>query len=99
MYRTIKELINNTVKHAHASHIEIILEYTENMLTCSYSDNGVGFNWVEKTEAPGKGLGLHNIISRIRSLGGNFQIKSAEKKGFHIRFELQTIIRNDAGKN
>jgi signal transduction histidine kinase len=65
---------------------------------CRYSDDGIGFDWNEKIDAPGKGIGLHNIITRIRSLGGNFHLDDANKKGFHIRFELQTITRNDAGK-
>ncbi len=98
LYRVIKELINNTVKHARANTIDIELDYKDKMLMCRYSDDGIGFNWNEKVDSPGNGMGLNNIISRISALGGNFTVNSADKKGFHISFELQTITRNDSGK-
>jgi signal transduction histidine kinase len=95
IYRIIKELINNTVKHAHATEILLELNYNESILSCSYADNGIGFNWNNQIDSPAKGMGLHNIITRIRSLGGNFHVDEYSGKGFHIRFELQTITRND----
>jgi len=95
LYRIIKELINNTVKHAFASEINLDLTYRNQMLLCTYSDNGIGFNWNKQIESPTRGMGLHNIINRIRSLGGDFSVDAGPDKGFHIRFELQTILRND----
>jgi PAS domain S-box-containing protein len=94
IYRIIKELINNTVKHARASEINIDLEYTENTLTCRYRDNGIGFNWQKQVESPAKGMGIHNIITRIRTLGGDFEVNSQPDDGFQINFQLQTIIRD-----
>jgi PAS domain S-box-containing protein len=98
IYRIIKELINNTVTHAKASEINIGITYMDNMLLCEYSDNGVGFNWKKQLESPAKGMGLHNIITRIRSLGGDFTVDAGPNRGFHIRFELQTITRDDTNK-
>jgi PAS domain S-box-containing protein len=95
IYRIIKELINNTVKHAFASGVKLDLTYNNKILTCIYSDDGIGFNWKKQLESPARGMGLHNIITRINSLGGNFDVDESSRKGFHIRFELQTITRND----
>jgi PAS domain S-box-containing protein len=95
IYRVIKELINNTVKHAKATEIQIDLEYSNGSLKCHYKDNGIGFNWKEQVESPAKGMGINNIIARIRSLGGDFEVHSEEpNKGFEISFILQTPTKN-----
>lgn len=95
IYRIIKELINNTIKHANASEIDLHINYKDQILSCEFSDNGIGFNWNKQLELPAKGMGIHNIITRIHSMGGNFNVDGGHDKGFHIRFELQTITRND----
>ena len=43
IYRTISELIHNTIKHAKATLIVIHINVLENMLTITYEDNGIGF--------------------------------------------------------
>jgi len=98
IYRIVKELINNTVKHAMAQNIEITLEYESSALMCHYRDDGIGFNWKQLIEFPRKGMGLNNIITRIRSLGGDFEVHSEPNKGFEINFVLQTSPRDAADK-
>jgi signal transduction histidine kinase len=94
IYRIIKELINNTVKHAKATEIQISLEYNNCNLKCHYKDNGIGFNWKEQVESPAKGMGINNIVTRIRSLGGDFEVHSELNRGFEISFILQTPTKN-----
>ena len=94
IYRIIKELINNTVKHAKATEIQIVREFINLKLMCDFKDNGIGFNWKEQVESPAKGMGINNIITRIRSLGGDFEVHSEPNRGFEISFILQTPIKN-----
>ena len=89
-YRVLRELLTNTIKHAHATKIDIDLQYTESMLTFTYKDNGIGFNVAEKTQKNASGMGLYNIMSRISSLEANYTIESKPGKGFH--FILKTNI-------
>jgi signal transduction histidine kinase len=44
LYRVICELIANTIKHAGANWISIIINETDNYLKVTYSDNGIGFD-------------------------------------------------------
>ncbi|MFM2047573.1 MAG: Signal transduction histidine-protein kinase/phosphatase DegS, partial [Bacteroidota bacterium] len=44
LYRIILELLNNTIKHANASLVNIQLIKNANTFTISYDDNGIGFN-------------------------------------------------------
>jgi len=90
IYRIVKELINNTIKHASASDIFLELTYMDGELTCAYRDNGIGFDWPRYQAAQMKGMGLNNIQSRIQSLGGTCQIYSAAGKGFKIILTLKT---------
>ncbi len=93
VYRIIKELINNTVKHANASDIYIELAYLHSALVCHYRDNGIGFEI--KGQLPNeqeRGMGISNIISRVKSLGGELAINTSPGNGFEIRLVIQTSI-------
>ena len=83
LYRVLVELINNTLKYAWASEIKIKLGMVKGKISIIYQDNGNGFN-VEKEITGGKGMGLYNIHSRIKSLGGTISMKSKEGKGIRV---------------
>jgi PAS domain S-box-containing protein len=90
IYRIFKELIHNTVKHAHASNIYIDIDYADCVLVCNYRDDGQGFDVSKQLNTKSEGMGINNIITRIHSLGGEFDIKSESGKGFEINFVFQT---------
>lgn len=77
LYKIIQELVNNTVKHAKASSIEIQLNGHSDMVNLLYEDDGKGFDYGEKTE----GIGLRNINERIDSLGGAVTIDAKQNHG------------------
>ncbi len=89
VYRMITEMINNTLKHAEASLIEISLIEENNKLYLHYKDNGKGFDFEQTLKNKG-GIGLKNILNRIEVLGGTYTINSGEGQGFTavIDFDL-----------
>jgi len=94
IYRVIKELINNTIKHAKAQDIFIDLNYNLLSLECHYRDNGIGFDLNNYFNAPATGMGLNNIKSRIQSLGGHLEILTSPGHGFEILLSLNTGTAN-----
>lgn len=90
MYRIICELINNSLKHAEATEINITLTLSAGALTLECSDNGRGFNPDAVMDC---GMGLSNIVSRVNSLGGQFDIRSAKGKGMHASVRIDTQSR------
>ncbi|WP_195715285.1 ABC transporter substrate binding protein [Ancylomarina sp. 16SWW S1-10-2] len=81
IYRVVTELINNTIKHAKANNIEINLSREKIDLKLIYIDDGIGFD-IRKTESDkSTGMGLHNILSRVRSLNGTYKMKSKFENG------------------
>jgi PAS domain S-box-containing protein len=88
VYRFITELLNNTMKHAQASIIQIEINENENTLEICYSDNGIGFT-IDDVSIHSKGIGLYNLRSRIEKLGGKIEMKSAPGSGFSMLATLR----------
>ena len=88
IYRMLLEMINNTLRHAGASKIEISLIHTNNTLYLTYSDNGVGFDMKNALQSNQGGIGLANILSRIEIIGGKYQLNSKPGKGFSADIEI-----------
>ena len=81
LYRVLCELINNTIKHAGASLISISLEKIQNKIICRYTDNGRGFDTSHSSPAYHSGMGYSNMVTRINSLNGSFNLTSEHEKG------------------
>lgn len=88
LYRVITELINNTLKHANASKIEIYMEMIDQVLQLTYLDDGIGFDKEKPMSAETGGMGLKNIASRLRSINGNYRIHSRPGSGFLVVVEI-----------
>ena len=75
IYRLIQEAVNNAIKHANASHIDVSFIESDNKITIVVSDNGKGFD-LTTTEI---GNGLNTMKKRASELKGNFNIEASEK--------------------
>ncbi|MBE0674822.1 MAG: HAMP domain-containing protein [Bacteroidales bacterium] len=77
LYRIVQEAINNILKHAQATHVEVCLEESEKSILLKIIDNGIGFN--EKAK---KGNGISNMRERANLMGGVLSImKNASGEG------------------
>lgn len=86
LYRVGVELINNSIKHAQASNISLNF-IKDNVLFLQYNDNGKGFNFKKKIEES-KGMGLYNMLNRVKSLDGNIFLDSKDEKGTKITISI-----------
>lgn len=84
VFRVIQELVNNTLKHAEASVIDLNVNFQRSMLLIKYKDNGVGL----PENRTHQGLGLLNIESRIQSLKGDYTVQSHPGKGVEFIIEI-----------
>jgi len=81
LYRVLCELINNTIKHAEATLISISLEKVPGKIICAYKDNGKGFDINKLSPTQHSGMGYSNMVTRINSLNGSFNLTSEYTKG------------------
>lgn len=87
LYRVFTELINNTIKHAQATRIDLSALETEKNFNFNYTDNGIGIQKNTANRAPG--IGMRNIESRLRMIGSDFTFKEAGTGGFGISIVLK----------
>ena len=87
VYRTITELINNTIKHANCNKIDISFEQKVDILQIKYEDDGSGFSKLQ-IRKDSKGMGIENILNRIQSLGGTITFSNAENGGMKATISI-----------
>ncbi|MFN8258296.1 MAG: Cache 3/Cache 2 fusion domain-containing protein [Bacteroidales bacterium] len=87
LYQTAKELINNTLKHANAKNIRIELKNQGQQVVLYYRDDGQGFDLEQKLEE-NSGLGLNNIINKIKTLKGSCDFNSNPGRGMFVIISL-----------
>jgi len=90
LYRTIIELINNTLKHSSANFIFINVVHEEKKIKVFYKDNGKGFDFNKvSTDEKFCGYGLLYLGNRIKLLNGSFDYLFNEGVNFQIEFEIE----------
>lgn len=78
LFRITQEAINNVIKHARATEVEVALGRRGNRLVLEVKDDGVGFSELDV----GKGsFGLPSMRERVTQLGGSLDIQSAPGSG------------------
>ena len=88
LYRAIIECLNNSMKHALATNINIQLEDSGNQIQLKYRDDGIGFDIPQTLELQ-KGLGLFNLQNRLQTFGGTVDLKSQPGKGVEYKFTVE----------
>ena len=79
---SIKEILNNILKHSQAQLVEMEIEIEPKNLSIRIADNGIGISDTAK-----KGNGIYNINKRITSIDGKLEIISL-KNGTEIRLDI-----------
>ena len=85
LYGISNEVLNNILKHAHASEIKISLEKKESKIILEICDNGVGFD-PDLVEGYG-GLGLKGMRERAEQINSDLRISSGSN-GTQVRVEV-----------
>ena len=85
LFRSIKEILVNVIKHSRASKVNLRVKKKSDIIEVEIEDNGIGFdtsgidlNYGEKRKG---GFGLFSIREQIEYLGGKFEIESGKKIG------------------
>lgn len=81
LYRVMQEAMNNIVKHAKATQVEVMLATVDGRLTLTIQDNGQGFD--TSGQFPGH-LGLKSMRERVEKFGGSYRIESEAGAGTTI---------------
>jgi PAS domain S-box-containing protein len=77
IFRVIQEAMNNTIKYAQATSVQLNIKTNAGNLELTIADDGKGFNIATVK----KGAGLKNIQNRVYLTGGKLIIDSAPGQG------------------
>jgi len=77
LFRIFQEFTSNTLKYADAENLNVTLNYLEDKLEMSVTDDGVGFD-INSAE---KGSGLINMEKRAELINADFKLESQLEKG------------------
>jgi signal transduction histidine kinase len=86
LYRIAQEGLNNVVKHAGATRVQIRLKYDAHAISLEMSDDGKGFE--PEAVSQSGGFGLQGIQERVQQLGGILQIESALGSGTRLSVRI-----------
>ncbi|HEX8331065.1 MAG TPA: PAS domain-containing sensor histidine kinase [Segetibacter sp.] len=84
IYRIIQEAINNVLKHAEATRVDILLKVKGDLIYLTIKDNGKGF----KMNKVKPSVGLSSIKNRVKLLKGHFHITAPEQQGTNIEIHF-----------
>lgn len=90
IFRIIKEISQNTIKHADSSVLSLRFSQNDNKIILETIDQGKGFDGDDKAYT-NKGRGLNNIISRVELISGEIYLDTRPQKGVHYTIEIPIL--------
>jgi PAS domain S-box-containing protein len=84
LYRVVRELLVNVVKHAQAQNVKVSIGRDNDKIRIEVADDGAGFIPSPQLNKTG-GFGLFSIRERLNYLGGSIDIESKPGYGTHVR--------------
>ena len=81
----VRETLSNTARHAQASRVEVSVAVTDDRVTVTVDDDGIGL-----PEAPSRASGTRNLDERARSHGGEFTLAGRPTGGTRALWSAPT---------
>ncbi|OWA34801.1 sensor histidine kinase [Saccharibacillus sp. O16] len=94
LFRIVQEALSNTLRHAKADRMEIVVVRRSDALRMSLKDNGVGFELDEKKQAS---YGLSLMQERVSEIGGSIRYITAPGKGTRIELTVPLVNGEQRG--
>lgn len=90
LFRLCQEVLNNIIKYAKATVVNVLIEYSDDRMLLEITDNGIGFDidMALQLSAKKESTGLLNIKKRARLINAEFSIDSAENKGTLVKIVI-----------
>jgi signal transduction histidine kinase/PAS domain-containing protein len=95
LYRIVQEALNNTLKHAAATLVTVIIRAEGEHVDIQITDNGRGFD--ANTVGNDGGMGLTNMRERVEKMGGRLAIVSAPGEGTQVTVSVETVAAPTLG--
>ncbi len=100
LFRNVRELLTNCIKHAKAGKIMVGLRRIDDSMEIAVEDNGVGFDPAQTRTITGKktSFGLFSIRENMENIRGRFEIESKLGAGCKAIMTVPLKSQNDKKK-
>ncbi len=90
IYRILQEALNNVKKHAQATEVNVLAQFTDGQIILTVQDNGRGFTMPESlTDFASNGsFGMMSLQERAQLFGGHVVIESQPYEGTTVRLVI-----------
>ncbi len=90
IYRILQESLNNIKKHANATEVDVLAQFTPHYVKLIITDNGQGFEMPEAiTDLASRGsFGVMGIYERAQLFGGEVVVKSRPEHGTTVQMSM-----------
>ncbi|GAB3803125.1 sensor histidine kinase [Virgibacillus kimchii] len=88
LFRILQEGVSNTLRHAKATKLHVLLVERDETIILRTVDNGIGFD-MEKTKM--NSFGLQNMRERAQEIGGNFKVVSLPDQGTRLEVKIPNL--------
>lgn len=90
IYRILQETLNNVKKHAHATEVKVLAQFTNKRITLTVEDNGRGFIVPASITdfATSGSFGVMGLQERAQLFGGNIEVESQPDEGTIVRLVM-----------
>ena len=98
MYRLVRELLLNVVKHAHAKRVSVSLRFKKGMLCLEVADDGAGMEQARCQHALQGATGTYGLFSlreRLRHLNGSIEVDTSVGAGTRVMIRLPVPPREE----
>lgn len=92
LFRILQESISNTLRHAKASKLDVLLIERDDFIILRVADDGIGFD-VDNRKAGS--YGLQNIYERALEIGGTIKIISLPNKGTRLEVKIPRMLKGE----
>lgn len=85
LFRILQESVSNTLRHAKASRLDVLLIKREDLVIMRVVDDGVGF---QQDETKAGSYGMQNMNERALEVGGTLKVVSVKNKGTRLEVKV-----------
>jgi signal transduction histidine kinase len=97
VFRAIREVVMNVIKHAKVTAASVSLRRDDGHLRVDVEDHGVGFDSDASARGPTTGtFGLLSVREQLRRLGGSLSIRSAPQQGTTVTLLVPMGAANES---
>ena len=95
LYRAVRELLINVIKHANAEHVKVSIYRDKNTIRINVIDDGIGFMSPMENLTSGKagGFGLFSIRERLNYIGGSLEIDTNQGHGTRVTLVIPAKLK------